>query len=227
MEKKPGRVFPMKEITDDSMGDIMKKNGMFAKGMFSDYSEAERLHIHDRFVSATLVRFLPLWLKPNHLTILRFMLVPVAITFLWLEKFATGTAVFVFAALTDVLDGTMARTRGQITTWGKIFDPLADKMLICGTIAMILLKHMNPFLAFGIIFLETSIVLGSFFMSKKKDLEIKANNWGKAKMVSEAGGISIMLLSMISGAGFLMSLSVVVFGLALSFGMVALVTHSA
>ena len=70
---------------------------------------------------------------PNTLTVLRILLVPVVVVAL-LDETPNGDAiaagVFALAALTDGLDGWIARNRGEITTFGKLMDPLADKLLV-------------------------------------------------------------------------------------------------
>ena len=70
---------------------------------------------------------------PNLLTLLRILLVPVLVVALT-EEISNGSAiaaaVFVVAALTDGLDGYIARSRQSITTFGKVMDPVADKLLI-------------------------------------------------------------------------------------------------
>ncbi|MBA2545411.1 MAG: CDP-alcohol phosphatidyltransferase family protein, partial [Solirubrobacterales bacterium] len=70
---------------------------------------------------------------PNTLTLLRIFLVPVVVVALLDETpngDLIGAGVFSLAALTDGLDGYIARSRGDITTFGKLMDPLADKLLV-------------------------------------------------------------------------------------------------
>lgn len=88
---------------------------------------------------------------PNKLTIFRIILVPVMVIipffnipgeiwgipiYMWLINF-----IFIIASITDKLDGTIARARNQITTFGKFLDPIADKILVLA--AMMLLVEMN------------------------------------------------------------------------------------
>lgn len=88
---------------------------------------------------------------PNKLTIFRILLVPVMVIipffnipgeiwgipiYMWLINF-----IFIIASITDKLDGTIARARNQITTFGKFLDPIADKILVLA--AMMLLVEMN------------------------------------------------------------------------------------
>src|SRR5690242_2692989 len=88
------------------------------------------LHPGDRLFAATLGRLTPRWVRPNHLTLLRLLLVPFVLYFLAHERYAIGVPLFLFAALTDWFDGALARTRKQITEWGITHDPFVDKLLI-------------------------------------------------------------------------------------------------
>ena len=71
---------------------------------------------------------------PNKLTVLRIILVPIFIAFLFLDSiwmnFAWALAVFVIASITDALDGHIARKNNLVTTFGKFLDPIADKILV-------------------------------------------------------------------------------------------------
>ena len=67
---------------------------------------------------------------PNRLTILRIILVPVFITTVLYDRLNLALAIFICAAITDGLDGYIARSRGQKSKFGAIMDPIADKMLI-------------------------------------------------------------------------------------------------
>ena len=70
----------------------------------------------------------------NKLTIIRIFLVPIFLIFIAIKDIPYGaiiaTFVFIIASLTDKLDGYIARTRNQVTSFGKLMDPLADKMLV-------------------------------------------------------------------------------------------------
>ncbi|HEY8637894.1 MAG TPA: CDP-alcohol phosphatidyltransferase family protein, partial [Solirubrobacteraceae bacterium] len=81
---------------------------------------------------------------PNVLTVLRILLVPVLVAALLVETRhgdAIAAVVFALAAFTDGLDGYIARSRRSVTTFGKVMDPIADKLLI--TAALIALVSLN------------------------------------------------------------------------------------
>ena len=81
----------------------------------------------------------------NKLTMIRIFLVPVFLVFIAVRDIPYGsivaTAVFIIASITDQLDGHIARSRNQITNFGKFMDPLADKLLV--TAALISLVELN------------------------------------------------------------------------------------
>ena len=103
----------------------------------------------------------------NKLTILRIVLVPVFVTLIIYDRVGAALAVFMVAAVTDALDGLIARRFGQKTSVGAILDPIADKLLVSGAIVMLALPRMgfiNPiplWLMVVIIFRDTFILLGS------------------------------------------------------------------
>ncbi|MFZ1934510.1 MAG: CDP-alcohol phosphatidyltransferase family protein, partial [Thermoguttaceae bacterium] len=70
---------------------------------------------------------------PNQLTSLRLLLSVVMFCFVTQDYYLTSFVLFVIAAGTDWLDGYYARKYGQVTTLGRILDPFADKVIVCGT----------------------------------------------------------------------------------------------
>ena len=74
--------------------------------------------------------FTNVWNIPNALTMLRLALIPVFVWLFWNADRKLALAVFILASLTDMLDGMLARKLHQITDFGKLFDPLADKLMV-------------------------------------------------------------------------------------------------
>ena len=98
---------------------------------------------------------------PNVLTLLRILLVPVLVVALT-EEIPNGptiaAAVFVIAALTDGLDGYIARSRQSVTTFGKVMDPIADKLLIAAALlALVSLDRVAAWVAMVIIAREFAV----------------------------------------------------------------------
>jgi phosphatidylglycerophosphate synthase len=87
-------------------------------------------------LAKTVLRLIPRSVQPNHLTIARFWLIPFVAYFLFFGNYRIGLFVFILTALTDGIDGALARTRGQITEWGRLYDPVADKLLVATAVLM-------------------------------------------------------------------------------------------
>lgn len=80
------------------------------------------------------------WLTPNQLTSVRILVIPPLLFFIFLEDPLSNSiscAVFFFACITDYYDGILARTRHEVSTLGKLLDPIADKMLISSALIML------------------------------------------------------------------------------------------
>jgi cardiolipin synthase len=118
---------------------------------------------------------------PNILTILRFLLVPVFANFLCREKYLESVVVFVLAGVTDLLDGYIARKYNMITDWGKVADPLADKLM--QLTAVFILSVIKGFIPVGLMLIilikEALMVIGGAFLYKKMDFVVSANWYGK------------------------------------------------
>lgn len=141
----------------------------------------------------------PLVNIPNGLTLLRLLLVPV---FGWLLLTDGGTdpglrvaaaVVFVFASITDFVDGAIARRRNLVTNFGKIADPIADKALTgMALIGLSLLGDLAWWITAVIIGREVSVTLLRFAVIS--DGVIPASRGGKAKTVTQIIAISMYLL---------------------------------
>ena len=141
---------------------------------------------------------------PNALTIGRIFLVPLLVVVL-LTKFEgrmifgvrkelVGAAIFGIASLTDVLDGYLARRRQQITTFGQLMDPLADKLLIIAALVSLVSMDLAPaWMAAVIIGREFAVtVLRS--LAHARGVVIAASPLGKLKMISEVVAILLLIL---------------------------------
>ena len=73
---------------------------------------------------------------PNALTLLRLLLIPVFVVLMANNRMMPALGVFVFASLTDILDGWIARRYQLVTDFGKLADPLADKLMVLSAIPM-------------------------------------------------------------------------------------------
>ena len=128
---------------------------------------------------------------PNSLTVLRILLVPVLVVAL-LDETSSGwwaASVFAAASLTDAIDGYIARSRAQITTFGKLMDPVADKLLIIAALVVLVSQSRVPaWIAMVIIAREFAVTV-TRMAATGQGVVISANWWGKAKTVVQVAAI--------------------------------------
>jgi len=122
---------------------------------------------------------------PNVLTVIRILLVPVLIVAL-LEKTSGGdllaAIVFASASLTDAIDGYLARSRNWVTTFGKLMDPIADKLLIIAAlIALVSLSRLDAWVAMVIIAREFAVTVLRVAVGTQQGVVISASALGKVK----------------------------------------------
>ncbi len=129
---------------------------------------------------------------PNILTLLRILLVPVVVVALLGETRnadAIAAVVFAVAAFTDGLDGYIARWRGSITNFGKLMDPLADKLLIIAPlISLVSLGRIPAWIAMVIIARELAVTMLRM-VAVERGIVIPASWLGKAKTVLQVAAI--------------------------------------
>jgi CDP-diacylglycerol---glycerol-3-phosphate 3-phosphatidyltransferase len=133
---------------------------------------------------------------PNVLTVLRILLVPVLVVALTTETDGGDTiaaVVFALAAFTDGLDGYIARSRKAITTFGKVMDPIADKMLITAAlIALVSLERLAAWVAMVIIAREFA-VSSLRVAAAQQGAIIPASILGKIKTVIQIGAVMALI----------------------------------
>ena len=133
---------------------------------------------------------------PNLLTLLRILLVPVLVVALTEEiehGSAIAAAVFVLAALTDGLDGYIARSRATVTTFGKVMDPVADKLLIAAALlALVSLDRLAAWVAMVIIAREFA-VSGLRIAAGQQGVVIPASALGKAKTMVQSAAVLALI----------------------------------
>lgn len=114
----------------------------------------------------------------------------------------TAAILFIVAASTDKLDGYLARKYNQVTELGKLMDPIADKLLICGALIVLSINHELWWIV-TILFLvrEIGITVMRFFVIDTGGKVIAASNAGKLKTLTQAVGIGMILVPVWSFAG--------------------------
>jgi len=189
-----------------------------------NYQEADVIHFHDKFLAATILKLFPEVVKPNHLTLFRFLATPIVVILMMAGSYQIGLWTFLIVAFSDALDGSMARTRNQITNWGKIYDPLADKLLIGSMIFTIVLRYIDVWAAVLIVVLEIIIITMAWWR-KHNHHTVEANIWGKIKMILQVLGTVFLLLAIVFNLEALLPFGQGAFYLAIAFAVVSLLTY--
>jgi CDP-diacylglycerol--glycerol-3-phosphate 3-phosphatidyltransferase len=134
---------------------------------------------------------------PNCLTILRIFLVPLLVVVL-LTRFPNwefiGVAIFLSAALTDWLDGHIARRRRQITAFGRWLDPIADKLLVGAAFIALVEMQLAPAWMVVIIVGREVVVTALRNIALIRGFSIEVSGFGKAKMAVEVVAITTLIL---------------------------------
>jgi len=134
---------------------------------------------------------------PNVLTVVRILLVPVLVVAL-LEKTGGGdllaAIVFAVASLTDAIDGYLARSRNWVTTFGKLMDPIADKLLIVAAlIALVSLGRLEAWVAMVIIAREFAVTVLRVAAGTQQGVVISASSLGKLKTAVQAAMVMVLI----------------------------------
>lgn len=170
----------------------------------------------DRVIEKIFLWAFPDFIKPNHLTVFRYISTPIVFYLLFFQYYLIGFIAFLISALTDALDGAMARTRRQITSWGKINDPLADKLLIGLVGALMIIRYVSLEVIFIIVTLEIlTIVIVSFLYDRKENPGALLP--GKIKMLFQSLGVGLIILYVLLSAPFLLSIAVFLLYLSILF----------
>lgn len=188
------------------------------------FQKADRLFFHDRFMNKTFLKLIPASVCPNHITVFRYLTTPVVALLMYYQQYYLGMLAFLFVAFTDVLDGSLARNRNQITDWGKVHDPIADKILIGSMVFIIVLKYVDLWASLLIIILEI-IILILAYIRKREGLLVQSNRWGKIKMFLQVLGVTILLLSVIFDLEKLLPFASGTLYLAIAFAVMSLLTY--
>jgi CDP-diacylglycerol---glycerol-3-phosphate 3-phosphatidyltransferase len=132
---------------------------------------------------------------PTTLTLVRIFAVPLLVVLL-LTKDHMIVAAFIFlaASLTDLLDGYLARKRGQITTLGVLLDPVADKLLISAAFISLVQLQIVPAWMVVIIIGREFAVSGLRSIASTQGFAISASELGKIKMVAQVAAITFLIL---------------------------------
>ena len=134
---------------------------------------------------------------PNKLTILRVIMIPFFVVFMYLDFAAAkwiALGIFIAAAITDTLDGQIARRCNLVTTFGKFMDPLADKLLVCSAMIALVDQGRIPAWIVIIIIAREFIISGFRLVAADNGIVIAASYWGKFKTVFQMLMVIVLIL---------------------------------
>ncbi len=134
---------------------------------------------------------------PNALSLVRIFLVPVLVVFLvvFAQPFdKTAAAVFLAAVLTDWLDGRIARSTRQVTTLGKLLDPVADKLLVSASLISLVQVGRAPAWMVVLIVCRDLAVTGMRAIAASQAIMIQASDFGKVTMATEVIAIALLIV---------------------------------
>ena len=153
---------------------------------------------------------------PNTLTVLRFILIPLILYYIFTGNYLLGFIFFTLSGITDILDGTIARKFNLISNFGKLMDPLADKLTQISVLASLVIKDIIPIWILIIVVLkEFVMIMGASFLYGK-DVVVYSKWYGKLATVLFYIAIVFSLITkQYNITGFLGSLDMVLYCIAL------------
>ncbi len=128
----------------------------------------------------------------NKISILRIMMTPLVVALLYFPGRITcivAALIFIFAAITDWMDGYIARKWNMVSSMGKFLDPLADKLLICSVLIMLVMLDWVPAWVVIVIVCRELLVTGLRAMAIDEGIVLAADRFGKAKTVLQIAAI--------------------------------------
>jgi CDP-diacylglycerol--glycerol-3-phosphate 3-phosphatidyltransferase len=145
---------------------------------------------------------------PNYITVGRIVVVPLLVVVLltpvaerWfgMSGYALAIILFIIAAVSDIVDGQLARRRKQVSTLGKFLDPVADKLLISAALIVLVEKHLAPSWAVVVILGREFIITGLRSVAANEGIVIQAQGMGKLKMWAQCVAVVALLVAAANG----------------------------
>ena len=132
---------------------------------------------------------------PNKLTVVRIVMVPFFVIFYLKSFYFVALVLFILASFTDYLDGYIARKENLITNFGKIMDPLADKILVYSALCCMVEKGLVPGWMLSVILAREFAVAGMRTVAASEGIVIAAGMSGKIKTVLQMIAIPLLILN--------------------------------
>lgn len=127
------------------------------------------------------------------------LLTPVAERWFGLNAYALAIVIFLVAAISDIFDGQLARSRKQVSNLGKFLDPVADKLLISAALIVLVEKQLAPSWAVVIILGREFIITGLRSIAANEGIVIQAQTLGKIKMWAQCVAVVALLVAAANG----------------------------
>lgn len=134
---------------------------------------------------------------PNKLTIARMIITPIFLAVALMSfphKYIVACVIFVVAAVTDAIDGRLARKNDEITVFGKLLDPVADKMLTTAALLAFMEQGLCNVWVVMIVLTREFVVTSIRLIASSQGIVIPANIWGKLKTVCQMTFSVLILL---------------------------------
>jgi CDP-diacylglycerol---glycerol-3-phosphate 3-phosphatidyltransferase len=145
---------------------------------------------------------------PNYITLGRIIVVPllvvvllttVAETWFGMSGYVLAIIIFLIAAISDIVDGRLARHRNQVSTLGKFLDPIADKLLISAALIVLVEKQLAPSWAVVVIIGREFIITGLRSVAASEGIIMQAQSLGKLKMWAQCVAVVSLLIAAANG----------------------------
>jgi CDP-diacylglycerol---glycerol-3-phosphate 3-phosphatidyltransferase len=177
--------------------------------------------LSDKLINKIFLWAVPSWVKPNFFTWVRIATVPPLFWLLFEHHYPAALILFAFSASTDFIDGALARTRDQITQFGEVLDPIADKLLIATVLAVLGIEYVIVQIFLVFIGLEILAIVFSSFLAYKIGRPPAANFFGKVKMILQSAAVLLLLPGLILESVALIDMATFSLGLALIFAILS------
>ena len=171
---------------------------------------------------------------PNILTIMRIVFIPFIIMAIVQKQYLLAVILYTLSSITDVLDGIIARKYNFITDFGKLMDPLADKLTQVGIMATLSICGIIPiWMVLALLLKELIMFVGAAFLYKKRDVVVSSKWYGKVTTVLLYLAVVSSLLIKIFPAmgkqfavlGYMITFDIVLYVLALIFALFSLLSY--
>ncbi|OHA84415.1 MAG: hypothetical protein A2937_01620 [Candidatus Yonathbacteria bacterium RIFCSPLOWO2_01_FULL_47_33b] len=186
-----------------------------------------KLTLTDKILAKTLLKLIPEWVTPNIISWMRFASVPFIGYFFWIENYPIALPLFMLSAFSDAVDGSLARTRELVSDFGKMFDPLADKLLVATAVIIIVPRYLNWELVYAMVLIDLILITSAYVRNHYYGTIIQAENSGKFKMITQSLGVVSLLLYTLWPFPLLLTAALYLFCTAILFALISLVVYRA